>query len=110
MSKGEKGGKERRRYPRLQALYLLSYINKEGGVQKTGVSMASTINISPMGVGVEVYEAINSDSVMEIEIAVKDTVYAMQGKVTHSQEKSSGNYVIGIEFDKVQKELAKELS
>jgi hypothetical protein len=37
MSKGEKGGKERRRYPRLQALYLLSYINKEGGVQKTGV-------------------------------------------------------------------------
>ena len=110
MSKGKKGQKERRRYPRLQALYLLSYINKEDGVQKTGVSMARTINISCMGVGVEVYEAINSDSVMEIEIAVKDIVYAMKGKVTHSQEKSNGNYVIGIKFDQVQKELEKELS
>ncbi|MCG2778411.1 MAG: PilZ domain-containing protein [Desulfobacterales bacterium] len=109
MSKGEKGGKERRRYPRLQALYLLSYINKEGGVQKTGVSMARTINLSLMGVGVEVYEAINCDSVMEMEIAVKDIVYAMQGKVIHSQEKASGNYIIGIQFDQVQKELAKEL-
>jgi hypothetical protein len=109
MSKGEKGGKERRRYPRLQALYLLSYINKEGGAQKTGVSMARTINMSAMGVGVEVYEAISSESVMEMEIAVRDTIYAMQGKVTHSQEKSSGNYVIGIQFDQIQKELAKKL-
>jgi hypothetical protein len=33
----------------------------------------------------------------------------MQGKVIHSQEKSSGNYIIGIQFDQVQKELAKEL-
>jgi hypothetical protein len=110
MSKGEKGGKERRRYPRLQGLYLLSYINREGGAQKTGVSMARTINISAVGVGVEVYEAIKSDSVMEMEIAVRDIVYAMQGKVIHSQEKSSGNYIIGIQFDQVQKELAKELS
>ena len=109
MSKGEKVGKERRRYPRLQGLYLLSYINKERGVQKTGVSMARTINISPVGVGVEVYEAINRDSVMEMEIAVRDIVYAVQGKVIHSQEKSSGNYVIGIQFDQVQKELGKKL-
>jgi hypothetical protein len=109
MSKGGKDGKERRRYPRLQGLYLLSYINKEGGVQKTGVSMARTINISPMGVGVEVYEAINCDSVMEMEIAVRDLVYSIRGNVIHSQEKSSGNYIIGIQFDQVQKELAKEL-
>ncbi len=109
MSKGEKGGKERRRYPRLQGLYLLSYINKEGGAQKTGVSMARTINISPTGVGVEVYEPINCDSVMEMEIAVRDIVYAMPGKVIHSQEKSSGNYILGIQFNQMQQELAKEL-
>jgi hypothetical protein len=109
MSKGEKSTKERRRYPRLQALYLLSYVNKEGGAQKTGVSMARTINISPAGVAVEVYEGINRDSTMEMEIAIKDLVYVVHGKVIHSQEKSSGNYIIGIQFDEVQKDLSKEL-
>jgi hypothetical protein len=110
MGKGEKGTKERRGYPRLKALHLLSYINKEGGVQKTGVSMARTINISPSGVGVEVYEPINRNSLMEMEIAIKDLVYTIQGKVIHSQEKTSGNYIIGIEFNQVQKELSRKLS
>lgn len=110
MGKKEKDAKERRGYPRLQALHLLSYINKEGGVQKTGVSMAKTINVSLSGVGVEVYEAINCNTVMEMEIAIKDLIYVVQGNVIHSQEKSSGNYIIGIQFDQIQKELAKVLS
>ena len=109
MSRGEKNTKERRRYPRLQALYLLSYVNKESGVQKAGISMARTINISPAGVAVEVYEAINRDSTMEMEIAIKELVYVVQGIVIHSHKKSSGNYIIGIQFDKVQKDLAKGL-
>ena len=110
MVKEEKGGEERRRHPRLESLYLVSYINKEGDIQKTGVSMARTINISPAGVGVEVHQPINRDSRMEMEIAIKDAVFTVQGKVVHSEEKSSGNYIIGVQFDELQKEIGKKLS
>lgn len=107
----EKGGKkERRHYPRLQSLYLVSYINKEGEVQKSGVSMAKTIDISPAGAGVELYQPVEVDSRMEMEIAIKEHIFAVQGKVIHSQAQPNGHWIIGIEFDHVQENLAKELS
>jgi hypothetical protein len=102
--------RERRRYPRLKSLHLISYINKEGEVQKTGVSMARTVNFSPAGVGVEVYQPINNDSLMEMEIAVKERIFAVRGKVIHCQERSTGKWLVGIEFGEVQEDLAKELS
>jgi hypothetical protein len=102
--------KERRRYPRVKSLHLISYINKEGGVQKSGVSMARTINFSPAGVGVEVYQPISQDSLMEMEVAVKERIFSLRGTVIHCQEKSAGKWLIGIEFGEVQEDLAKELS
>jgi hypothetical protein len=110
MGKRERVDEERRRYPRLKSLYLLSYTNREGGVEKSGVSMARTINVSPAGVGVEVYQPINRDSLMEMEIAVQEHIFTVQGKVVHSQEKSSGTYVIGVQFNELQKALSKKLS
>ena len=110
MGKGKKGNEERRRYPRLESLYLLSYVNKESGVQKSGVSMARTINISPAGIGVEVYQPINRGSLMEMEIAIQEHIFTVQGKVIYSQEKSSGSSIIGVQFNELQKELSKELS
>jgi hypothetical protein len=110
MGKEEGSKKERRHYPRLQSLYLVSYINKEGEVQKSGVSMAKTINISPAGAGVEVYQPVGVDSRMEMEIAIKERIFAVQGKVIHTQAQPDGHWIIGIEFDHVQEELAKEPS
>ena len=110
MGKGKKVNEERRRYPRLESLYLLSYVNKESGVQKSGVSMARTINISPAGIGVEVYQPINRGSLMEMEIAIQEHIFTVQGKVIYSQEKSSGSYIIGVQFNELQKDLSKELS
>jgi hypothetical protein len=110
MDKEEKGKEERRNFPRLQALYLVSYINKEGEVQKSGVSMAKTINISPAGAGVEVYQPVEVDSRMEMEIAIKEHIFAVQGKVIHTQAQPDGHWIIGIEFDYVLEELEKRLS
>jgi len=105
----EKGSKkERRHYPRLQLLYLVSYINKEGEVQKSGVSMARTIDISPAGAGVEVYQLVEVDSRIEMEIGVKERIVAVEGKVVHSQVQPNGHWIIGIEFDHVQEELVEE--
>ena len=107
MDKEKKGEDERRNYPRLQALYLVSYINKEDEVQKSGVLMAKTINISPAGAGVEVYQVVEVDSRMEMEIAIEERIFAVQGTVIHSQVQPNGHWIIGIEFDNVQEELAK---
>ena len=101
--------KERRRHPRVQSLYLVSYVSKEGEVQKSGVSMARTLNVSQVGVGVEVYEPVEVDTLMEMEIAVKENIFSVQGKVIHSQKKPDGHWVIGIAFDEVQEELIKAL-
>ena len=110
MGKAEGNQKERRRYPRLQSLYLVSYVAKEGEAQKSGVSMARTINISPVGAGVEVYQPVELDAHVEMEIAVKEHIFAVQGRVIHTQAQPNGHWIIGIEFDHVQEELVKEVS
>ena len=99
--------KERRRHPRVQSLYLVSYVSKEGEVQKSGVSMARTLNVSQVGIGVEVYEPVEVDTLMEMEIAVKENIFPVRGKVIHSRKKPDGHWVIGIEFDEAQEELIK---
>ena len=101
--------KERRRHPRVQSLYLVSYVSKEGEVQKSGVSMARTLNVSQVGIGVEVYEPVEVDTLIEMEIAVKESIFPVRGKVIHSQKKPDGHWVIGIAFDEVQEELIKAL-
>ena len=101
--------KERRRHPRVQSLYLVSYVSKEGEAQKSGVSMARTLNVSQVGVAVEVYEPVEVDTHMEMEMAVKDTIFSVRGKVIHSRKKPDGHWVIGIAFDEVQEELIKAL-
>jgi hypothetical protein len=101
--------KERRRHPRVKSLYLVSYVSKEGEAQKSGVSMARTLNVSQVGVGVEVYEPVEVDTLMEMEIAVKETIFSVRGKVVHSQRKPDGHWVMGIEFDEAQEELIKAL-
>ena len=101
--------KERRRHLRVRSLYLVSYVSKEGGVQKSGVSMARTLNVSQIGVGVEVYEPVEVDTVVEMEIAVKESIFPVRGKVIHSRKKPDGYWVIGIAFDEVQEELIKAL-
>ena len=100
---------ERRRHPRVKSLYLVSYVSKEGEVQKSGISMARTLNVSQVGVGVEVYEPVEVDTLMEMDIAVKERIFPVRGKVIHSQRKPDGHWVMGIAFDEVQEELIKAL-
>ncbi len=106
----EKTIKEKRHYARLKSLHLLSYITKEGDIQKCGISMARTLDISPAGVRVEVYQPIDPESVMEMEIAVKETIFFLQGRVIYREDSPNGNYILGIQFDKNSPELAQKLT
>ncbi|MBW1682274.1 MAG: PilZ domain-containing protein [Deltaproteobacteria bacterium] len=97
---------ERRRYPRVRTLRLLSYVNREDDEQKTGVSMARTLDVSPAGVRVEVHEPVSPGSLMEMEIAVEEEILSVTGKVVHSEQDADGLYVVGIQFEEKQDRLS----
>lgn len=100
---------ERRRYSRLNSLYLISYVSKDADAQRHNLSMARTLDISKGGVRVEVYRDVPESSTMEMEIAIKENIYSVRGKVLHSRETESNTWEIGIEFDSLNEELSKEL-
>lgn len=96
---------EKRNYPRVSKLYLISYIPKEGGRQISPVSMGRTLDISPSGVRVEVFQQINVESEIELEIAIEDTQFVVNGKVVRSLETGTDVYILGIQLDDVCDEL-----
>ena len=107
---GNKGNNkiEKRGYPRIKKLYLISYINKVEGHQVSPVSMGRTLDISQTGVRVEVYQHIKVDSTMEMEIGLREFNFSVQGKVVRLQEVGEKVYIIGIQFDEIQPELGDE--
>lgn len=105
MSNEGKDRIEKRSYPRVKKLYLISYVNRTEGHQTSPVSMGRTLDISPVGVRVEVYRNINIDSIMEMEIGLKEFNFSVQGKVVRVQEVDKKVYILGIQFDEFQPEL-----
>ncbi len=94
---------QRRAFPRVDKLYFIAYVNREGEEQKTPVSMGRTVNISMVGVGMEVYQRLSVDSVMEMEIAVDEgRLMSLKGTVVHITAMDEGKFYAGIKFDEVQ--------
>ena len=109
MVKIKDNAEEKRAYPRVNKLYLISYIPKEGDRQTSPVSMGRTLDISPSGVRIEVFQNINVGSEMELEIAVEDSQFYINGKVIRSLESGKNVYILGIHFDDVCDDLLKTL-
>jgi c-di-GMP-binding flagellar brake protein YcgR len=105
----ENNFKERRKFPRIRALHLISYMEMTGEIQKSPVAMARTLDISAGGTKLEAYEDLHSNALVEIDIAVKESIFSIRGRVKYSQSFSNGNYIVGIEFNEVKKELMEEL-
>jgi hypothetical protein len=97
------GSEEARAFPRVDRLYFIAYVNREGEEQKTPVSMGRTVNISRVGVGMEVYQRLAVDSVMEMEIAVEEgRLLKIKGTVVHITSLDDDKFLAGIKFDEVQ--------
>ena len=96
---------EKRQYPRIQKLYLVSYVNEIDGRQISPVSMGRTLNISQNGVGVEVYQHIEKNSIMQMEIAIENADFSVRGRVVRVHEVDEKVFVLGIQFDGIHPEL-----
>jgi PilZ domain-containing protein len=95
-----------RRYPRISRLCLITFVNREAGEQRTPVSVGRTLDISPVGVGLEVFEEVRAGSTMEMEIALEGALLEVKGKVVHVTSREEGRAVIGVAFDAPQELLA----
>jgi len=94
---------QRRAFPRIDKLYFIAYVNREGEEQKTPVSMGRTVNISRLGIGMEVYQRLEIDSTMEMEIAVEEgRLLSIKGTVVHITSMEDGKFHAGIKFDAIQ--------
>jgi hypothetical protein len=96
--------------PRVNRLFLTSYVNREGEEQKTPVSLGRTLDISISGAGMEVYQELQVGSAMDLEFDLKESLLTVQGKVVHSRREEDCRYVIGIRFDEPQNRLAELLT
>ncbi|HEY6007583.1 MAG TPA: PilZ domain-containing protein [Geobacteraceae bacterium] len=94
-----------RRFPRISKLCLIAYVNHDGAQQRTPVSLGRVLDISPAGIGMEVFTPVTTGSVMEMEIDLQDILLAVQGKVVHVRPAEEGRYLVGIEFAETQELL-----
>ncbi len=101
----ETGFEDKRRFPRLSILYLISYVSKEGGVQQTPISMGRVLDISPGGVRVEVFEEVDEGAEMELTITIGETSVAARGKVVRVEPAEKTKRILGIQFSGVVEEL-----
>jgi hypothetical protein len=110
VSKNQVESPERRRHPRVKTLWLISYVGKEGGVQKSPFSTTRTLDISQDGVKVETIEPLDTNALLEMEIAIKESIFSVNGRVVYCQQVPAGNYFVGIQFDHPVEELIKTVS
>ena len=96
---------EPRQSIRVHKLFLTSYINLEGEVQKTPVSVGRTLDISTIGVGMEIFQEIQAGSTMDLEFDLQGSLFTVKGRVIHVRREGDGSYIIGVEFDAPQKLL-----
>jgi PilZ domain-containing protein len=101
---------EKRGAPRVQKLFMIAYLPFEDGPVRTPISLGCTVDISPSGVGMEVYKEVAVDTVMEMEIDLEGLSVPAWGKVVRADLLENGNYHIGIRFDEEQELLQAKIA
>jgi len=96
---------EPRRSPRVNKLFLTAYVNRDGEEQKTPISLGRTLDISMIGVGMEVFQEVQVGSEMDLELDLQGSLMTVQGRVVHVRRDGEEQYVIGVEFNEPQKQL-----
>ncbi len=96
---------ELRQSVRVSKLFLTSYVNRDEQGQRTPVSLGRTLNVSRQGVGMEVFQEIETGTLMDLELDVKGRILPVRGRVIHVQDEGSGCFMVGIEFDEPQEGL-----
>jgi hypothetical protein len=101
---------EKRGTPRVQKLYMIAYLPKAGDAPRTPISLGRTVDLSPCGVGMEIYQEVAVGTAIEMEINFEPLPIPAFGKVVRVDPLENGNFLVGISFDKPQELLETRIS
>ncbi|RMH70180.1 MAG: PilZ domain-containing protein [Gemmatimonadetes bacterium] len=90
---------ERRRFPRLNSLNLVSYKvypAEEAVAASEGV--ARTLDMSAGGVMIQINESVDAQAILDLMIAIGDDIIQAKGLVVHVDQIKSDVYDLGIQF------------
>ena len=87
---------ERRRHPRVQIYYPISYActDKEGCTVQQNMGVA--LNISQSGILIETADSVFSNFITLISVDLNEKIIEIKGKVAYCKKKESGKYQVGI--------------
>jgi hypothetical protein len=110
MKNRAKSNEEKRGAPRVQKLFMIAYLPFDDGPVRTPLSLGRTVDISPSGVGMEVYNEVAAGTIMEMEIDLDGLPVPAWGKVVRVDPLDNGNFLIGIRFDEEQELLQAKIA
>ena len=89
---------EQRKYPRIEAQNIISYICTDEDDNQLCEGVGETINISQGGILLKTPLPIESEYVLLTTIDKESNTIDIKGKVAHSQKDQSGKFASGIRF------------
>ncbi len=89
---------EQRKYPRIEALNVISYICTDEDDNQLGEGVGETMNISQGGILLKTPLPIESEYILLTTIDLENNTIDIKGKIAHSQRDESGKFETGIRF------------
>ncbi|MCD6319281.1 MAG: PilZ domain-containing protein [Candidatus Desulfofervidaceae bacterium] len=89
--------KEKRSFPRKGILSFVFYSSREESIEGLG----RILNLSNSGVLIESVKELKAPLRLELDIAIKETIYHVKGTVIWTKRKGD-RYLVGVAFDKPQ--------
>jgi hypothetical protein len=89
---------EKRRFPRLDAIHLISYTHFDDTENPDEVGICRSIDLSQGGVTIQTHRFFAVNSRLEMVIALEERLIRAKGKVVHIREVAKDLYDVGVCF------------
>ena len=89
---------EKRRFPRLDAVQLVSYTHFDDAENPVEMGMCRSIDLSQGGVTIQTHRFFPINTGLEMVIALEERLIRARGKVVHVREVSKDLYDVGVCF------------
>lgn len=91
--------KERRKYPRVDTCNLIHCCSLDEDGNELDQCMARAINVSPVGLKIELFQNIESEYIQLISADPDGNLIEIKGRIAHRYKTEDGRYELGISFD-----------
>jgi c-di-GMP-binding flagellar brake protein YcgR len=93
---------EKRRFPRLDAVNLVSYTQLDQDNNPVDMGMCKSLDLSLGGVTIRVHRSFDVNSCLEMVMALGDRLIKSSGRVVHVRRVKKDLYDVGVCFTQVE--------